>query len=287
MSTTGTRSTTGAAVTVGGWLATHPVPRAPVPPVRHDASAGTDAGWSVTVALVAGAVDETHPDLVGATVRTCLPSSAAAHDPDPVSTSHAALLVGTGHARVQGVVPAAHLLVAPVLADHRPGDEAVDQAVRRTLAEGADVVVLPFGRRRLGRRLAVTLRRAVASGVAVLAAAGDDDPDGLAFPAAVSGVLAVAAHDGDALLPGSSRLADLCAPGRAVPGAVPGVDLAGSTVACVLAAGAHAAHLARLRLDVTTHLRTTDPWPHPRRAAAPSAEAGDEARERYGLLQVL
>lgn len=229
-------------------------PRDVALPVARFGEEHPDAGWRVRVALLHGPVDTGHPDLVGARTTTWpgvhgLPAGA----PDPLSTAYAALLVGQGRAQVRGLIPAAHLLVAPVLAAGRHhADELVARAVRWAVAEGAHVVVLPIARRRLGRRLSVTLRRATAAGVTVLAPAGDRGPHGIAFPASVTGVVAVTAHDGERLLPGASELADVAAPGRDVPGAGPNgtAPLTGSAPATVLAAGAAAAARSTLALEL-------------------------------------
>ena len=82
------------------------------------------------------------------------------------------------------------------------------------------------------------------AGTRVFVAAGDLGPDVLAFPASVSGVVAVTAYDRDGILPQCSRQADLAAPGRDVPAA--GGTLQGSAAAAVLAAGASAGMLGEV-----------------------------------------
>lgn len=248
------------------WARAQEADDVPVPVARFDHE-GRDAGWRVRVALLHGAVDTTHPDLVDARCTTW-PGVRGLHHgaPDPLSTAYAALLVGQGRAHVRGVVPAAHLLVAPVLAAGRQhADELVARAVRWAVAEGAHVVVLPLARRRLGRRLSVTLRRATAAGVTVLAPAGDRGPRGVAFPASVTGVVAVTAHDGERLLPEASELADVAAPGRDVPGAghAGTTPLTGSAPATVLAAGAAAAARSALALELFGSVHGDDLLPPP------------------------
>ncbi len=124
-----------------------------------------------------------------------------------MSTAYASLLVGQGVVHTRGLVPAATLLLAAVgSADANGADLQIAKAVRWAVVGGADVVVLPFGRQRLGRRLTTTLHAAMAEGVQVFAAAGDLGPEALAFPASVTGVVAVTAHDGTRLLPECSRV---------------------------------------------------------------------------------
>jgi len=198
-------------------------------------------GEGMRGARVGPAPDRRHPDLVGA--RTSVWSGGRAATPDERGTGLATLLVGQGVAQVRGLVPQAHLLVAPVDPAAPAGDEAVARAVRWAIGSGAHVVVLPFGRQRPGRRLTATLHGALALGVRVLAAAGDLGAEALAFPASVTGVVAVTAHDGTGLLGGCSRRADLSAPGTDVPAGGPTGPtlLSGCAVATVLAAGCHVA----------------------------------------------
>ncbi|WP_024286949.1 S8 family serine peptidase [Cellulomonas sp. KRMCY2] len=249
---TGTETITAApdvAVACQRWFQARPVPDLPVPVAQLPRTPTTGRG--VRIALLDGEVDGTHPDLRGAHLqvkpgaRPIGPASPAGQ-----ATAHASLLVGQGKAHVLGLVPEAELLVAPVLgADGRTSDELIVRAVRWALAERAQILVLPFGRRRLARGVATALRTAVDRGVHVLVSAGDLGPEVLTFPASVTGVLAVAGYDDSGLLPESSALADLAAPGRDVPAAGPdrAVRLRGSAPAAVLAAGAWAAQSAGLR----------------------------------------
>lgn len=227
------------------WAAPGAAPSEPPPPVRG--SGGRDA----RVAVVDAAADLTHPDLADADVEVWpVPRGLPAERPSPAATARLSVLAGQGRRDVLGLAPAAHVLHAPAVRESPQGaDELVSRAIRWAVHEAADVVVLPFGRRRLGRKLATTVRWAVDAGVTVLAAAGDLGADVLAFPASASGALAVTAHDGRAVLPASARRADLAAPGDRVP--VAGADgvhtLTGSAVAAVVAAGALATWVAGTR----------------------------------------
>jgi len=231
------------------WLASGARPRLSVPVAPCPPPSGAGSGAGVRVALLAGAVDTTHPDLRGARVRTWSPGRSVQPAGSVRATAYATLLVGQGRAQLRGLVPAADLLVAPVLDQQDQwADEVVARAVRWAIAERAAVVVLPFGRQHLGRRLTTTLREAVAGGARVFAAAGDLGPDVLAFPASVTGVIAVTGHDEIGLLPGCSLHADLAAPGCDVPagGGRGRTVLQGTAPAAVLAAGAYAARVTEL-----------------------------------------
>ena len=228
------------------WWSTRGRPVLDMPTVRLAPHSDTSDGAGVRIALLGGRVDVTHPDIRGAAVVG--PAQRGANLPDPTghATACASLLVGQGQAYVRGLAPEAELLTVPVLGfDGRTADEQIVRAVRWALVEGAQVLVLPFGRRHRGRRVAITLRAAAEAGVRVFVAAGDLGPDVLAFPASVSGVVAVTGHDHDAILPGCSAQADVAAPGHDVPAAGRDrlVRLQGSAPAAVLAAGAWAVGL--------------------------------------------
>lgn len=229
-------------VDLTAWLTDATGPALPVPLVPAPPAPTAGAGAGRRVALIGGNAHRDHPDLVRADV-IAWPGGRYLRA-DEQSTAHASLLVGQGVVHARGLVPAATLLMAAVGSpDANGADLQIAKAVRWAVVGGADVVVLPFGRQRLGRRLTTTLHAAMAEGVQVFAAAGDLGPEALAFPASVTGVVAVTAHDGVRLLPQCSQFADLAAPGYDVPGAGlrTRARLQGSSVAAVLAAGSHLA----------------------------------------------
>ncbi|HOU91909.1 MAG TPA: S8/S53 family peptidase [Polyangiaceae bacterium] len=237
----------GEVVDCGRWLAQQPVPRCPGIEVLEHAML-EQAGAGIRIALLDAPADLSHPDLRGAAItRWPGVSGLSLREPTAHGTASASLLVGQGVAQVRGVAPAAELLLAPVLrTDGTVYDELVARALAWAVSQGADVVVLPFGRRRLGRRVATRVRVAVVMGVRVVAAAGSLGPDLMTFPGSVSGVLAVTGHDGNGRCPECSARADLAAPGLDVPAAGPYglVRMQGSAPAAVLAAGSLAVRLS-------------------------------------------
>lgn len=227
-------------VDVATWVAASPRPDLDVPVLPAPPRPDRRAGLGMRVALLDAAVDRSHPDLADARVVVWPPTRDV--DPDPQTTGYASLLVGQGLAHVQGLLPAAELMVASVRTPDGHGeDEILARAARWAVGRGAHALVIPSGRRRLGRRVTTALRGVMADGVRVFAAAGNLGPSVVAFPAAVSGVVAVTGHDEVGLLPQCSTVADLAAPGRDVPAAGPRrrAHLQGSGPASVLAAGCH------------------------------------------------
>ena len=152
------------------WLAARrppPLPLPALPPPDLTPRSG-GRGTGVTVALLDGQVDADHPDLRGARVRQRTTGAPALSLPDPTghATACASLLVGQGRRQVLGLVPKATLLTAAVLGPHgRTSDEHVVRALRWVCDEGADVLVLPFGRTRPGRSVALALRSAAEAGL--------------------------------------------------------------------------------------------------------------------------
>lgn len=236
-----------AVVDCARWLSAHPRPHCPdIEVLDHQPLEA--AGSGITVALLDAPVDLSHPDLVGAdALRWSGVPGLGLREPTAHGTACASLLVGQGAVQVRGIAPDARLLVAPVLrADGTVCDELVARGLAWAVSQDADIVVLPFGRRRLGRRVASRVRAAVLTGVRVVAAAGSLGPDMMTFPGSVSGVLAVTGHDGTGRCPECSVRADLAAPGRDVPAAGPYglVRMQGSAPAAVLAAGDLAVRLS-------------------------------------------
>lgn len=231
------------------WLADRRRPPGPVPLLEYSVLGRDRSGAGTRIALLAGHPDLRHPDLRGARVTTRPAGRGrASHEHTAGGTALASLLVGQGAAHVRGLVPEAQLLVAPVHdVDGACADQRIVSAVRWSLDAGAQVLVLPFVRVRPARRVAVTLRAAAEGGTRVFVAAETAGSHTLTFPASVSGVAAVTGHDRAAMLPSSSHLAHLAAPGRDVPAAGPDgpVRLTGSAPAAVLAAGAWAGLLGR------------------------------------------
>ncbi|WP_372595102.1 S8 family serine peptidase, partial [Actinotalea sp.] len=194
---TSVRSLHEGVVDCGRWLAEHASPSCPgLETIRHRPRAPHGAG--VRIALLDAPVDLRHPDLAGAQALCWagIPGLGL-REPTAHGTACASLLVGQGVRQVTGVAPRASWLVAPVLrADGTVSDELVARGVSWATAHDADILVLPFGRRRLGRRIATRIRAASAAGVLVVAAAGSLGPELMTFPGSVSGVVAVTGHDG-------------------------------------------------------------------------------------------
>ncbi len=127
------------------------------------------------------------------------------------------------------VAPDARILPQRVLDSEGQGDVfTVAEAVFDATARGADVINMSFGMvdKVESKVLKEAFKAAQKKGVVVVAAAGNDGSGAEHYPAAVDGVVSVAALDADAV-----RLAPFSAHGKWVDLAAPGVDII-STVPC-------------------------------------------------------
>src|ERR1700760_1637695 len=159
-------------------------------------------GAGVTVAVVDSGVDANPQfgtrvtegfDLAPASVGVPAGADCVGPGPSVASIIPAAPVAGVSFA---GVAPAARILSIKVTnSDSFPGTLAA-QAIRAAVAAGAQVVNLSLATTVSTPALASAVRFAEASDVVVVAAAGNDNPDGGSgpfYPAAYPGVLSVGA----------------------------------------------------------------------------------------------
>lgn len=115
------------------------------------------------------------------------------------------IVAGQGLRMPAGVVPDCSVLVVRVLATMRSGDRLVgagivdniNAGIKWAVDQGADVINMSLGIRHSGGGLphADVIRYALARGVTVVAASGNDGTDEKYYPGALPGVIAVGATD--------------------------------------------------------------------------------------------
>ncbi|HEY1479627.1 MAG TPA: S8 family serine peptidase, partial [Gaiellales bacterium] len=188
-------------------------------------------GKGVSVALLDGPVDTSHPYLAGTTGATwnAVTDQPREDDPTPDAAQHATYMAGIiagsgGPAGLSGVAPGAKILPIQVMAMDRGVlvgstssllagiDRALDPNGDGNLSDHAQVIVAPvsepfaaFG----DTPEALAADGAAKAGALVVAAAGNDGPTGARFgtvatPASAASWLAVGATDGRATLPAVS-----------------------------------------------------------------------------------
>jgi serine protease len=174
--------------------------------VEADAAHAGSVGAGAVVAIVDSGVASGHPDLAGRLVsgRDVVEGDGAPEDGDGHGT-HVAGIVGaaTGNGvGVASVAPGAGLMPVRVLAADGSGTpEAVAAGVDWARTRGADVINLSLGSEVPiagavgGDAVDAAVRRALAAGIVVVAAAGNSGMPVCEQPAASAGLLCVGAVD--------------------------------------------------------------------------------------------
>lgn len=200
----------------------------------------SDWGKGVTVALMDTSLNPTSTDL----------GKEEGH-----GTAMASLITGVATAR--GAAPGATLQEYAVLDGTGKGDSfSLAKAIYAAVERGAKVINMSLGSSGDCGVVREAVAYALAKNVALVAAAGNEAINQVAYPAAYEGVVAVGAVDGDPVNPQhlyfSNRGAavDIVAPGFAVVANWPGgkmVEVSGTSASTALVSGAIAAVLSKER----------------------------------------
>ncbi|MFC7385858.1 S8 family serine peptidase [Sphaerisporangium rhizosphaerae] len=239
----------------------------------------TSRGAGVTVAVIDSIVDVRTPVLKDkVTVAPDMRSSIFDDETissGPHGTAMASLIAGSGRdGGLIGVAPEARILSVPVIDEGEPEDNLIapddglglpaesplSRAVRYATDHGVQVISMSLGEYAAQRADREAVAYALARGVVLVAAVGNDGDTQAAqkrgtsfwsFPAGYAGVIGVGAVDrrGRPAAFSSDNLSVLVgAPGVGVPAAVPGggyVEVEGSSAATALVAGVAALIKAR------------------------------------------
>lgn len=175
-------------------------------------------GHGTTIAVLDTGI-ALHPALAGAEIVhiDLLPEAAAAEGAlHGHGTAVASLLAGQTEG-IRGAAPAARLLDVRVLDSTGAGDAfTVALGIVEAVDRGADVINLSLGTYADNPVMADAVRYAADRGVVLVAAAGNDGADALAYPARYDGVVSVGAVDADREAAGFSNRSNdltLSAPG--------------------------------------------------------------------------
>jgi thermitase len=192
-------------------------------PAAHEVSQGAGA----LVAVLDTGVDASHPDLAGAIrVGPDFVGDNAGEDLNGHGTNLAGIIAGVpgNGIGIEGAAPEAKVLSIRVLDAHMAGNTAMlAKGIDAAVAAGAHVINLSLNADvSLARTLDITdpmvgaMQRAVAAGVVVVAAAGNQGLPLCSQPLAVTGILCVAAVDKAQKITAYSNYAvrvDVVAPG--------------------------------------------------------------------------
>lgn len=165
-------------------------------------------GGNVKIAIVDTGADLTHPDLAGRVVYAesvlngiVTPGVAGMHDNDGHGTDVAGIAAASGNNNFgfSGVAYAAPLMIFKVFPDGpcsggcTASGADVGQAITDAVAQGARVISLSLGASGPDTAEEAAVARAIASGVVVVAASGNESSATLDYPGADPGVIAVGA----------------------------------------------------------------------------------------------
>jgi len=186
-------------------------------------------GRDVLIGIVDTGIDTSHPDLRGAVAAS---ETLIAGRPEMRSDAHGTAIAGIVAARgidggVLGIAPAATLVSIQACAAESPGSlqaecpaDRVAQGVDLAVSRGVQILNLSFGGPPNTVVDRIVLEAILVHQVIVVAAAGNNGPHGPPeYPAALPGVVAVAATNNQDMLDGHSNL------GSYVSLLAPGVDI--------------------------------------------------------------
>lgn len=202
----------------------------------------------VTIAVLDGPVDTSHPTLLGANleiVDTLVPNRIGDGPAARHGVHVASIIFGQPGTPVHGIAPNCRGLILPIFRDDGHDRLApcsqVDlaRAIQQAIDLGADVINISGGQLDEGGEahplLADKIRACVEAGILVVAAAGNDGCRCLHLPAAAPEVVVVGAMDDDGNPLGFSNWGEayrhhgILAPGEGVLGAIPSGGADGKT----------------------------------------------------------
>jgi subtilisin family serine protease len=216
-------------------------------------------GRGITAGLLDTGIDMRVPDIIGAnlTVRDFAVSEDCSAELMEHGTHSVTTLIGQGNRIIRGIAPKMDLLLAKVVGPDGIADPcAVLNAIDWVVSSGACIVIIPLGDSLEHKNISYRIKYHVDRGIAFFAAAGNNYPAPLLFPACLPYVIAVGAIDFKGkILPECNRLPrlDLLAPGFEIAAPISNNSVSlrgGSSVACVVAAG-----IAALALSSKAYLK--------------------------------
>ena len=213
-------------------------------------------GKGVKLAVLDTGVAE-HPGMENPLRQISLLEKPMKADKNGHGTAVASLIAGKD-AAAPGVAPATSLLSIQVADENGISDSfLVAQGIVQAVENGAKIINISLGSHADSRVLRDAVAYAAAEGAVIVAAAGNNGMDGVAYPAAYEGVVAVGSVDarGEHLdFSNKGWNLDVTAPGYALDVAWPGEKIAnftGTSASTPIVAGAIAATMSQYELSAT------------------------------------
>lgn len=259
-------------------------------------------GHGVRVAVLDTGIDDAHPDLIDTILESQdFTNSRIGYRDVAGHGTHVAGIIAARNNEfgVVGICPelkheGGGLLVGKVLGDDGAGTDAtVTQGIEWAAARGTHVISMSLGSPIYSESMHHAIRRAVASGIFVICAAGNNGRDNsVDYPGKLGETVAVAAVDRHGRLAAFSSRGpevDIAAPGQDVLSTFPReqyAKLSGTSMATPFVTGVVALMLAKHRLHpgrtpVKTFEQLLD---HLARTATDAGSAGKDPAYGYGLI---
>ncbi|WP_144462746.1 S8 family peptidase [Siminovitchia fortis] len=232
---------------------------------------GTERGWNftrgsddVTIAVVDTGVDLNHPDLSGRLAKgyNVLAKNDNPNDDNGHGTHVAGIIAAvTNNAEgVAGVTWYNPVMPVKVMnAEGIGGSFDVAEGIRWAADHGADIINLSLGNYQSSQVLEDAIRYALDKDIVVVAAAGNDNTSQPSFPAALPGVISVAAVDWEGKRAPFSNYGDhidIAAPGVYIPSTF--TDGQYASLSGTSMAAPHVSALAGLIRSVNPNMKNTE-----------------------------
>lgn len=221
---------------------------------------GVENAWKVTrgagvkVAILDTGIDLTHPDLRSgiAGAQDFTGNRFGAQDGN-IHGTHCAGITGA-RGKLYGVAPECELYIGKVLGDDGSGEGGnIAAGIDWAVGQEVDVISMSLGSPQQDPRISAAIRRAVAAGIVLVVAAGNDGRrNSVNWPAKMDDVLAISAIGKDGNLADYSSRGpevDFSAPGSEILSCAPGggyATLSGTSMATPLVTGVIALGIAAM-----------------------------------------